>query len=115
MGGEVSMARRANKKQDERTAAIYQALATQFPELDSRPKEVVYVYNPVAIRVRVVDESFAGQSYSQRHRRVMKALEPLPEEIVGDITMVLALTPSELEKQQSLVNLEFDDPSLSRM
>ena len=109
------MARRASKKQDERTAAIYEALATQFPDLDPRPKEVVYVYNPVAIRVRVVDESFAGQSYSQRHRRVMKALSPLPEEIVGDITMVLVLTPSEIEKQQSLVNLEFDDPSRSRL
>ena len=115
MGGEVNVARRASKKQDERTAAIYEALATQFPDLDPRPKEVVYVYNPVAIRVRVVDESFAGQSYSQRHRRVMKALSPLPEEIVGDITMVLVLTPSEIEKQQSLVNLEFDDPSRSRL
>ncbi len=104
-----------NKKQDDRTAAIYRALASHFPELDSRPKEVVYVYNPVAIRVRVVAESFEGQSYFQRHRRVMKALSPLPEEIVGDITMVLALTPSELQKQQSLVNFEFDDPSRSRL
>lgn len=109
------MARIATKKQDDRTAAIYRALASQFPELDRRPKEVVYVYNPVAIRVRVVDESFEDQSYFQRHRRVMKALSTLPEEIVGDITMVLALTPAELEKQQNLVNLEFDDPSRSRL
>ena len=101
------------KKQDDRTAAIYHALAGQFPALDHRPKEVVYAYNPVAIRVRVVDESFEGQSYFQRHRRVMKALSSLPEEIVGDITMVLALT--EREKQQNLVNLEFDDPSRSRL
>ncbi len=115
MGGEVIVRPKASKKQDERTAAIYQALSSQFPELDRRPKEVVYVYNPVAIRVRVVDESFAGLSYSQRHRRVMKALAPLPEEIVGDITMVLALTPAEIEREQSLVNLEFDDPSRSRL
>ena len=109
------VARTPTKKQDDRTAAIYGALASQFPMLDRRPKEVVYIYNPVAIRVRVVDESFEGQSYFQRHRRVMKALSPLPEEIVGDITMVLALTPTELDKQHNLVNLEFDDPSRSRL
>ena len=41
----------------------------------------------------------------------MKVLSPLPEEIVGDITMALA----DIENRQSLVKLEFDDPGRSRL
>ena len=43
----------------------------------------------------------------------MKVLSPLPEEIVGDITMALA--PADIENRQSLVKLEFDDPGRSRL
>lgn len=103
------------KRQDERTRAIYDALIQCFSGANRPIEEVVYVYNPVAIRVRVIDDVFRGKSSSQRHRIVMQALSDLPERVIGDIMMLLALTQEEVDKSKSLVNLEFDDPSLSRL
>lgn len=111
----MTMTQSTAKKQDARTKAIYLALKDSFPNLGELREKVVYLYNPVAIRVRVIDESFEGLGYRQRHQRVMKALADLPEDVTGDMTMLLALTPAEVEKGRYIVNEEFDDPSRSRL
>jgi len=68
----------------------------------------VYRQNVVSIRIRIVDPSFHRLEKSQRHTKVWKFLEKLPEDVQSDISMLLLLTPD--EKATSIGNLEFDDP-----
>jgi hypothetical protein len=71
----------------------------------------LYRRNSISIRIRVVDPGFAGLRKSDRHALVWKHLEKLPDEIQGDISMVVLLAPG--EEKHSLGNLEFEDPSPS--
>lgn len=104
------MAKRAKKVQDEATAQIFVALKRAFPELPDEPVEVVYRYNPVAIRVRVITSKFRGKSSAEREEMMNEALESVPEEITGDITMQFMLTPQEAKKPPTVYR-EFDDPT----
>ena len=106
---------RASKKvegekiQDESTAQIYSALKSAFPNLPDDPEQVVYRYNPVAIRVRVISPRFTGKSMAEREEIVSVALDSVPSEISEDITMQIMLSPREA-KRPNFVFLEFDDP-----
>ena len=55
----------------------------------------------------------AGYTRISREKKVLPRLERLPEETQADIALVLLLTPA--ERQDSLMNLEFDDPTPSRL
>ena len=109
------MPRVAKKIQDDGTRQIYAALKAAFPRLDSVRGRVVYRYNPVAIRVRVIDPSFAGLGSAKREWMVMQALRDVPREVLDDITMLIMATPDETEDPHQLLNLEFDDPTGSRL
>ncbi len=61
------------------------------------------------IRVRVVDGRFAGLTRGQRHRAVWHYLLRLPDEVLSDVTYVLAVTPD--ERGASPASHEFDDPT----
>ncbi len=104
------MPRLAKKVQDESTARIFAALKKAFPELPDEREKVVYRYNPVAIRVRVITPQFRGKSSAEREEIINEAFQALPEEITGDITMLFMLTPQEAKKPP-LVAREFDDPT----
>lgn len=99
----------AKKQQDKTTARLYAALKQAFPEVPDDPEQVVYRYNPVSIRVRVVSPKFRGKSDSEREAMVNAAIESLPPEATEDITMLFMLTPQEA-KRPTLLQLEFDDP-----
>lgn len=71
-------------------------------------KVAVYRYNPVSIRVRIVDPEFRGRDRVEREAEVWPFLETLPEDVYCDLTMLLLLTPE--EAMRSFANLEFDDP-----
>jgi hypothetical protein len=71
----------------------------------------LYKRNSISVRIRVIDPCFAGLRKSDRHAIVWEHLEKLPEEIQGDISMVVLLSPDEVGG--SLANLEFEDPSPS--
>jgi hypothetical protein len=71
----------------------------------------LYRQNSISVRIRVIDPGFVGLRKSDRHGLVWKYLEKLPAEIQGDISMVVLLTPEEVNR--SLANLEFEDPSPS--
>lgn len=102
----------ARKKQDERTRAIFEALKGAFPEIAGRqPADVVYLINPVSIRVRVIDDRFAGKETAARERLVNQSLKNVPSDAVADITMLLMLTRQEAADPLNLPNAEFDDPS----
>jgi hypothetical protein len=71
----------------------------------------LYRQNSISVRIRIIDPSFQGLEKSDRHLRVWKYLETLPEDLQSDISMVVLLTPAETPR--SLANLEFEDPSPS--
>ncbi len=104
------MPKAAKKVQDETTAQIFSALKKAFPELPDEPEKVVYRYNPVAVRVRVISPKFRGKSTAEREEIVNEAFQSLPDEITGDITMQFMLTPAEAKKP-TLIYHEFDDPT----
>ena len=72
-----------------------------------------YRYNSASIRVRVVDSRFSGKSLTKREELVFPLIEQLPEDIFCDVTMLLLVTPEELNEPYNLVNLEFDHPQPS--
>lgn len=65
-----------------------------------------YRYNSASIRIRVIDPDFGGKSLADRDDAVWEYLEKLPEDVLGHVSLVLPLTPS--ESSESPANLEFD-------
>lgn len=55
-----------------------------------------------------MDASFQGLDKPGRHAKVWHYLQQLPEDVQGDVSMLLLLTPE--ETKMSFANLEFDDP-----
>lgn len=105
------MPQQTAKKQDRSTRLIYARLKDRFPDLPTEMDKVVYRYNPASIRVRVVDPTFAGMTYTQREESIADILTALPSAVRTDITLLLLLTPNEAQDPSDLMNLEFDDPS----
>ncbi len=73
----------------------------------------LYRQNSVSVRVRIIDPDFSGQGKPQRSHEAWRYLGQLPEEVQGDISTVLLLTPEETER--SFANFEFDDPIPSKL
>jgi hypothetical protein len=107
-GSEMAITIRGNT--DKKLLSIKAAL--QFYEQD-HPAAAVELYrqNSISVRIRIIDPSFEGMEKSDRHSRMWKYLEKLPEGLQSDISMVVLLTPKEAPR--SLANLEFEDPSQS--
>lgn len=77
-------------------------------------KASLYRQNPASIRVRIVDDRFAGRSKGERHDEVWDFIAlRLDQDEMQDISVLLPLTPAELNS--SLMNLEFDAPTRSRL
>lgn len=94
-------------KTDSALGHVYQALKAYHY---LHPEATIHTYrqNAVAIRVRIVDPAFAGISRADRHELVWKYIEGLPEDVQSQMSLVIPLTPEELDT--SLANLEFDNP-----
>ena len=99
-----------SKRTDE-TRRIESLLKEQFENPQA------YRYNPASIRVRIVDDRFEGKSVPEREAMVMPLLGRLPKRVREDIIMLILATPDELKtfNTQSLLNSEFEEPSLSRL
>jgi hypothetical protein len=74
---------------------------------------VLYRQNPAAVRIRIIDPTFAELDRIERDDLVWKYLNKLPASERGDITVVLLLAPEELET--SFANQDFEDPIPSRI
>jgi stress-induced morphogen len=96
-----------NGQHTEETTRIEEAIRSEFPDVEA------YRYNSASIRVRVIDERFRDKSKAERERMVSSLLNQLPEETQSDITILLLLTPD--ETKESLMNLEFEHPTPSRL
>jgi hypothetical protein len=73
----------------------------------------LYRRNPVSVRLRIIDPGFAGKSKLERSEHVWKYFDALPDMVVGDISVVLLLSPEEMKT--SFANVEFDDPAPSML
>lgn len=70
------------------------------------PNVAAYRYNSASLRVRIIDERFRSKTPPERDRMVEPLLESLSEDIQDDITILLLLTPEEVDC--SLANFEFE-------
>jgi hypothetical protein len=68
----------------------------------------LYRQNSVSVRVRIIDPAFAGLGKSARNDHVWEYLDKLPEEVLGDISTLVLLTPD--ERTKSFANFEYEDP-----
>lgn len=92
--------------QDREVDQIREALR-EYQNEHPRAEISVRRQNPVAIRIRILDLSFAGVDRVDREPSVWRILDRLPDEILQNVTMLL-LTPD--EAKQPLANLEFENP-----
>ena len=76
----------------------------------SHPKARVdaYRYNSACIRVRIVDPLFRKLPVRRREKIAWEHLAPLPDETHGQISLLVLLTPEEVDS--SGVNYEFEFP-----
>ena len=93
------------KMTNEQTRAIEEILRSHFRQVDA------YRYNLASVRVRVVDDKFLGKSKPERHTMVWDVLRGLSRADQRDISILLPLTPDEV--QDSLMNQEFEAPGRS--
>jgi stress-induced morphogen len=91
------------------TARIVRLLEAHFPHHPAAYPAAAYRYNSASIRVRVVDDSFRGLDLLDREEKVRPLLRKLPQGTRSDITILLLLTPEEVE--DSWGNREFENPS----
>lgn len=97
-------------KTDE-TRKVETLLRKHFQQADA------YRYNSASIRVRVIDERFEGCPFEEREDLVMPVLTSLPKRTLADILLLILLAPSEVNtvNRNALTNLEFEEPSRTRL
>jgi hypothetical protein len=87
------------------TERIRDALKT-YTDAHPVADAVVYRLSPVSVRARVIDPDFGGKSRSERHKTVWPLLYALDEDTLGDLTMLLLITPAEAD--ESAANRDFE-------
>ncbi len=97
---------------DDALDAVSSALESYERE---RPEAEIAVYrqNAASVRVGVIDPGSKKSSRTDRHDAVWACLEALPENVLSQISMLLALAPSETE--ESFANHQFDHPVPSQL
>ena len=108
---DMTTTKRPKKKQDTSTQAIYDRFLLRFPSLPNKVEQVVYRYNPAAVRVRIIDPVFAGKTFKERELMIQDVLDTLPPGVEDDITVLLLLTPREAKDPKEIMNIEFDAPN----
>jgi stress-induced morphogen len=102
------------KKKGKEPAIIEKLLKEEFSDYPSAHPPEAYRYNIASIRIRVVSPRFEGKNESERYKMVAPLLKKnLSEDTWQDITILLLLTPDEVE--DSLLNREFESPTPSRL
>jgi hypothetical protein len=101
------MAKAGRNKKDEALDAVDEALA-RYRDDHPDAQTTAYRHNSVAIRIRIIDPRFATMDEFQRHDSVWRYLDPLSEEILNQISMLLLLSPEETKR--SFANRDFNDP-----
>jgi hypothetical protein len=96
------------KQTDKGTRRVADLLAAKYKVNHPKCDVVVYRYNPVSIRIRIVDPDFRGKSIVERENDVWPILDTLPGDVRDDISVCLLIAPG--EQKNSIMNLEFEEP-----
>jgi hypothetical protein len=109
----MTMAKRKKTKIDVDVDLILNTLRQGY--LPGHPQAQIdgYRYNPWSIRVRIIDPDVKGTNITARDREAWAILEPLPDDVIGQISLLMLLAPE--ETKTSMKNLEFEDPTPSRL
>jgi hypothetical protein len=102
------MARRSKKDLPDGTVQRVRAVLREYEATHPNATIAVYRYNPVSVRIRIIDPDFQGLDRVDRDTAIWRFLDQLPEEVLAEITLLLLLTPK--EAKTSLANLEFENP-----
>src|SRR5437588_618947 len=97
---------------DDELLAI-KAVLDDYEHVNQGAKATLYRQNSVSIRVRIIDPSFQGLDKPERHKKVWQFLGQLPEDMQGDISMLVLIAPD--EKDKSFANLMFDQREPSKL
>lgn len=92
---------------DDAIRALVEVLTTyeaEHPEC----RIALYRRNSASIRIRVIDPSFASLARADRHDRLWRYFEPLPDSVQSQVSLLVAITPEELST--SLASQDFDRP-----
>jgi len=93
-----------------RVKAVLDEYESRYPGATAE----LYRQNPASIRIKIVDDRFAGRPKGQRHDEVWDFLAArLNEDDMQDISVLLPLATSDL--RSSLMNLEFEHPTDSKL
>jgi stress-induced morphogen len=94
-------------KSDQMLESLQQALEA-FQQEHPQAQIDLYRRNEVSIRVRIIDPEFDGLSLAARSDVVWRYLDALSDDVVGDISSMVLLTPDESAK--SFANFNFENP-----
>lgn len=102
----------ARGKSDKIVASIKEVLEAYQADHEAAQIDL-YRQNSVCVRVRIIDPEFEGRGINDRSKRAWKYLRRLPNDVQGDLSLVLLLTPE--ETATSFVNHDFENPRRSNL
>ncbi len=81
----------------------------------SHPEARIAAYrqNSGSIRIRIIDPDFRKLDKAQRHDQIWEILDPLSEDILSQITVLLLMTLEEVKT--SFANMDFENPVPSNL
>ena len=103
----VLIPRGPKPEQDEIFAAIVRQLERYATEHPAATVEA-YRHGEYAVRVRITSPDFVGRSRTDRHNEVWAYFAPLTEDELGDLHVLVCVTPE--ERARSIASIDFDDP-----
>ena len=109
----MKTSRRPTQKNIQDSVEIIKNALAEYTNDHPRADVQVKRQNPVAVRIRIIDQDFANIDIVEREKAIWKILEKLPSKVRADITFLLLITPR--EKRESLASFEFDHPIPSRL
>jgi hypothetical protein len=101
-------------KRDQAVIEIEEVLRRHYLPDHPGARIDVYRYNSASIRIRIIDAVYKGMDLTERDAEVWDVLQRhLSEDTFSQISLLLLLAPS--EAKSSLMNLEFENPTPSRL
>lgn len=98
------------KRRENRDRVLDEFEKALQPYVKKHPNAKLSLYrqNPASVRIRLIDPDLSSLSRVDRHELVWSYLEPLSDETLSELSILLLLTPDETKK--SIANMDFENP-----